>query len=281
MSQSPSCALSPADLAFFHRFGFLAIPGLVADRIDEICAAFGHVFAERGGGHDGKPHDGVARSCIVPFIDQSAVLSSLLDDPRIHAIGTSLLGDDFNYMGSDGNFYVGNTAWHSDGWHREQLHLKIAFYLEELDGDSGALRVIPGSHRVGDQYAEGLNEGINELASLGLDGARIPAQVLAVKPGDVLIFNHNTKHASFNGGTRRRMFTINLCQRYPEHRLPEFQEYVATGARFLIDHTFGPQMMATATPARMRHLEQVLANDGLLRQRTTELKALGATPSRG
>ena len=40
---------------------------------------------------------------------------SLIDDPRIHALATTLLGDDFNYMGSDGNYYVGDTGWHSDG----------------------------------------------------------------------------------------------------------------------------------------------------------------------
>ena len=38
------------------------------------------------------------------------VFSTLLDDPRIHDIAASILGDDFNYMGSDGNFYVGDTA---------------------------------------------------------------------------------------------------------------------------------------------------------------------------
>ena len=38
-------------------------------------------WGERGGGHNGRPHEGTARSCIVPFIDQSEYLSSLLDDP--------------------------------------------------------------------------------------------------------------------------------------------------------------------------------------------------------
>lgn len=38
---------------------------------------------------------------------------------RINAIATQLLGEDFNYMGSDGNYYVGDTGWHSDGWHPE------------------------------------------------------------------------------------------------------------------------------------------------------------------
>ena len=33
--------------------------------------------------------------------------------------------------------------------------LKIAFYLDPVDRDSGALRVIPGSHRLdGDRFAQ-------------------------------------------------------------------------------------------------------------------------------
>ena len=79
---------------------------------------------------------------------------ALLDDPRILAIAKTLLGDDFNYMGSDGNFYVGDTRWHSDGGHKleDPMHIKIAFYLDPLTRDTGALRVIPGSHLFGDNY---------------------------------------------------------------------------------------------------------------------------------
>lgn len=100
--QSESFQLSEQQRNFFETFGYLGFPGLLADRAAEIDAAFEGVWGERGGGHNGQPHAGTARSCIVPFIDQSAVLSSLLDDPRIHGIATALLGDDFNYMGSDG-----------------------------------------------------------------------------------------------------------------------------------------------------------------------------------
>ena len=106
-------SLSEQQIRFFETFGYLGFPGLMADRIDEITEAFEAVWSERGGGHNGQPHAGEARSCIVPFIDQSAALSSLIDDPRIHALAATLLGDDFNYMGSDGNYYVGDTGWHS------------------------------------------------------------------------------------------------------------------------------------------------------------------------
>ena len=175
--------LTEQQLAFFDTFGYLGFPGLLADRIDEIINAYEEVWAERGGGHHGRPHDGKERSCIVPFIDQHERLSSLLDDERIRGIATSLLGDDFNYMGSDGNYYAGDTRWHSDGWHPEILHIKIAFYLDTLTRDTGCLRVIPGSHKRDDVYADALAEKRGrEFVSVGYgsagragDGAGDPA----------------------------------------------------------------------------------------------------------
>src|SRR5437016_1569501 len=103
---SVALRLSPSQLAFFDTFGYLVFPGLLRDEIAAVADAFEQVFRARGGGHDGRPHDGQRRSCIVPFIDQSPRLCALLDDPRIESILASLLGDDFNYMGSDGNYYV-------------------------------------------------------------------------------------------------------------------------------------------------------------------------------
>ncbi len=91
--------LTEQQCAFFDVFGYLRFPSLLADRIDEIIDEFEALWASRGGGHHGRPHDGTARSCIVPFIDQRETLCSLLDDPNIVGIATSLLGNDFNYIG--------------------------------------------------------------------------------------------------------------------------------------------------------------------------------------
>src|SRR5262245_27668549 len=120
--------LTQQQLAFFETFGYLGFPGLMADRVDEIIREFGALWESRGGGHNGQTHDGKRRSCVVQFIDLRERLSSLLDDPRILGIATGLLGEDFNYMGSDGNYYAGDTGWHSDGWHTNIRHIKIAFY---------------------------------------------------------------------------------------------------------------------------------------------------------
>ena len=277
-------SLSPQQQRFFDTFGYLGFPGLLKDRIQGICDAFENVWKGKGGGHSGTPHNGKARSCLVPFIDQSAQLSSLLDDERIHGIASGLLGDDFNYMGSDGNYYVGDTSWHSDGWHASIKHIKIAFYLDPLTRDSGCLRVIPGSHKAGDAFADACQRHVPRSLTpegFGMHGRDLPAQALETQPGDIVCFNHNTKHASFNGSAQRRMFTINLCQRYPENRVQELRDYISGGACFWIERAYGPEMLRTATPQRMRHLEQVMANDGHLAELSKQARERMLEPARG
>jgi Phytanoyl-CoA dioxygenase (PhyH) len=274
--------LTEQQIAFFNTFGYLGFPGLMADSIDEITSEFEKVWTGRGGGHDGKAHDGKARSCIVPFIDQRERLSALIDDPHILGIATALLGDDFNYMGSDGNFYVGDTGWHSDGWHPEIRHIKIAFYLDRLTRETGCLRVIPGSHLIADSYAQNLQKNIRKSEEVwGVHGRDVPAIPLEVNPGDLLVFNHNTKHAAFGGNDHRRMFTINLCQRYPEAKIGELRQYISGAARFWIDEAYGPAMLRTANPGRLRHMEQVMANDDELPELSRQARETMAEPSRG
>jgi hypothetical protein len=274
--------LTQQQKAFFRVFGYLALPGLMKERIGEITGAFEEVFKRHGGGHDGKPHDGSKRSCIVPFPDKHEVLAGLLDDPGIHGLAVSLLGEDFNYMASDGNYYSGDTGWHSDGWHTHPMHIKVAFYLDPLTRDTGALRVIPGSHIVGDKFSNELMQVANKQFNLvGVEGPDIPCVALETKPGDVLVFNHNIKHAAFGGSGWRRMFTLNLCERYPEEKTGDLRAYMKGWARFWMTQGYEDWMIKTAGPQRMRHLEQVLANDYELAELTREAKAKMAEPSRG
>jgi hypothetical protein len=274
--------LNEQQVAFFKTFGFLKFPGLFKEEIGSIVDTFEAIWVEHGGGHNGRPHDGKARSALVPFIDQHDRLCALLDDPRILGIAKSLLGDDFNYTGSDGNYYVGDTSWHSDGWHTKYTYIKLAFYLETLDGSNGALRVIPGSHRNGDWFADTLQATVRKSdENYGIHGRDVPAFALDVVPGDLLLFNHNTKHAAFGGGTARRMFTINLSQRYAEEDLPALRTYVGGLARFWVEEAYGPKMVQGANPERMRHLEQIMANDYHLPELSAKARAEMKEPSRG
>ncbi len=275
--------LSEQQRNFFQTFGFLGFPGLLADYIDTITQAFEDIWQTHGGGHSGRAHDGTARSALVQFVDQDERLCALLDDPRISGIAAGLLGDDFNYMGSDGNFYVGDTRWHSDGWRTNGVrHIKMAFYLDPVGANSGCLRVIPGSCHTEDHFAQLLQAQTGKSQDLwGIDGSAVPAIPLETQPGDLILFDHNTKHAAFGGGNRRRMFTMNLCQHYPDELLPELRSTIGGSARFWIERVYGEKMISTAGPERMRHLEQVMANDGHLAQLSRESREKMAEPSRG
>jgi hypothetical protein len=268
---------------FFDTFGYLSLPGLLADVIEEIIEAFEQVWADRGGGHHGEQHDEERRSCIVPFIDQHPRLCALLDDERIDGLLCDLLGDDYNYSGSDGNYYAGDTQWHSDGFKQTQhRYVKIAFYLDDLDADTGCLRVIPGSHIPQDSFAETLQQHVKEIGDWwGVDGSQVPAQAMATTPGDIAVFNHNLKHAAFGGSGRRRMFTINCTQRFAEADLQIWRDYISGMARFWTDRMYGETMVSTASPARMVHLEQGMANDGHLAALSAKAREEMNEPSRG
>jgi Phytanoyl-CoA dioxygenase (PhyH) len=270
-------------------FGYLVFPGLVADRIAKIIEEFEYVFAERGGGHNGKPHDGTARSCILPFIDQTAYLASLIDDPRIDGIFVSLLGENYNYLGSDGNFYVGDTNWHSDtDWSGKmrgkppRIFYKLAFYLDPVTANSGALQVVPGSHRYGDRFAEDLQATLRlSRDKLGIRGDQVPATALESNPGDVVVFNQNTKHSAWGGSNRRRMFTINCTAHYADDEISLLRNEVAAFARFWVNSVYGDAMLNTASPARLRHLQQGLSQQDHLIEKVREAKLTMSEPARG
>ena len=280
--------LTPQQLAFMDLFGYLVLPGLMADRIDRISAEFEKVFVERGG-HYGIAHDGTRRSCILPFIDQSEYLASLLDDPRIDGIFASLLGDDYTYLGSDGNFYTGNTNWHSDadfsGQHRgapPRTFYKLALYLDPVEARTGALRVIPGSHRWGEGFAMELEQALKDpQANVGLTGDQVPAVALSSQPGDVVVFNQATKHSAWGGSTRRRMFTINCTPRYQPGEEHWLLNEIGGLARFWPDSVYGEAMRRTAGPARRVHLEQALGQDDYLAAEVAKAKATMSEPARG
>ena len=265
---------------FFDTFGFISFPGLLNDRIGKTIEAFEETWKMNGGGHNGKPHDGKQRSCCGMY--QTKEICSLLDDPRIVGIASSLLGDDYNFMGGDGNFYVGDTGWHSDGWHANVMHIKIAFYLDPLTKDTGCLRVIPGSHKVKDEFAQQLQADLGRSKdSWNMAGKDVPALALETNPGDVLVFNHNTKHAAFGGGHRRRMFTMNLCQHYPPHLIHELKSYVEGWSRFWAMEPYQPAVLADAGPGRMKHLEQLLGNFEHVRELSRKRMETELEPARG
>src|SRR5205807_155727 len=140
--------------------------------------------------------------------------------------------------------------------------IKIAFYLDPLTRDTGALRVIPGSHIAADSFAQAAGKVCNSQEKFGIHGRDVPAVALETEPGDLAIFNHNTKHASFNGSTRRRMFTLNLCEHCKTPRqIAKLKEYLSIHIPAWGPRTHSELMLRTANDRRMRHLRQVIENE--------------------
>lgn len=265
--------LSPEQVNFFNLFGYLVLPGLFSGQeMQQMTREYERVFsAEARDVIEWKhqAHYGYTRKVLPQFIDRSASLSALIDDPRIHNVFSALLGENFDYRGSDANQFENSTVWHSDTYGAlfKYLNVKIAIYLEEIGETSGCFRVIPGSHQFGDEFANRLQKMLGDNDSLkdvlGLDDIDVPSQILPTKPGDVLVFDFRLKHATCFAGTPsvRRSFTICASERIGDKDIPKLREEIKQAAKFGYRHYYGAQMMATANPERLVHLEQCMAQD--------------------
>lgn len=261
--------LSPEQRLFYDTFGFLVFRQYFSpDETAEITREFDEVLV---GALNGKPFTGEKRHMVLGCIEQRPGLAQLVEDDRIHDVIEDLLGPDFVWITSDGNFYVGNTQWHPDagglvpGYHL----IKIAFYLDPVRKDTGCLRVIPGSHR--DPLASelkqiGRRQENGPLAVFGVAPEELPAFPLESDPGDMVMFNQALWHASFGGRTGRRMFTLNFTEPattdeqvalhrrlYDGHlRHQQDNPYRA------IDHVYEPGFLAGGGPRRQRMVRQLI-----------------------
>ena len=253
--------------AFFQSFGYLILPGLLADEMDWIIEEHRNVFEKNG-----VVHDGSKRSFLVPFFDKSARLCTLFDHPNVVGVLSSLLGDDFNYVAGGGNYYSGDTNWHDDGGHRVGglVFVKFHVYLDALTRETGCIRMIPGSHLRGewrDQLQKVRLQAFSE--DLGIGGNDVPCVAAETKPGDVVVLNHTTYHASFGGGPARRHLDLNACSRArTDAEFKDLDKFIKIidGFKQQKEITRREDMiLSTASPERMRHLEQVIERERYLR----------------
>ncbi len=269
--------LSKEQERFFDTFGYLVFKGLFADEIARIQQAFDDTIAQYQSEliewrH--RAHANEKRQFLTQFIDRNEYLSSLIDDPRIHGIYASLLGDNFSYRGSDANLFECGTCWHSDtyGALLKYRNVKIIFYLDSLAEKSGCFRVLPGSQHFGDKFANKLQAFLRKndtyMDDLGLSDDEIPCQIIPTEPGDVVVFDFRVKHATcFASGRQRKMFTICAAEHLRDEDIPRLREEIAGSAKYGITSYYGDAMVRTAGSDRMLHLQQCLDNqDALINQ---------------
>jgi hypothetical protein len=211
--------LSPQQVAYFETFGFIRLRGLFANDIEGITVAFERVFEdeqnERMETYDAL--HGEERRLIVPvFIDRHEKLRQLRNDPRVQGIVQGLIGDNYEYAESDGSLFWCESSWHPDiyGAPLSKYHVKLSFYLDELHGENGAIRVIPGTNHFEGTFARTLLKhffgGTPIKDVYGVDERDIPSYTVESEPGDVIVWNYRTIHGSYHGGARRRLFSISF-----------------------------------------------------------------------
>lgn len=212
-------------MRYFETFGFVRLPGLFADDIAELTEAFEAVFAaqqEQAYETFDDMHFGRRRLSLPYFLEYHPRLKELETDPRILGVVTSLMGDGYEYRQTDGNLLWCDTSWHCDIYDSplDQFHIKLFFYLDPLGADSGALRVIPGTNFQDSAYARGLRNDLHPWSGIeehfGVTPDQIPSFAIDNEPGDLIVGNFRTIHATFGGAERRRLFTMN----YAEPRTP-------------------------------------------------------------
>ena len=231
--------LTSQQVSFFKTFGYVVLPRLFTQsEVSDITVDFEKVLDND---RKGEKFRGDKRQAVLAFVEKTETLRSLVSDDRIFLPIRQLLGDGFVWGGSDGNLYVGDTAWHPDADDAVDLkRIKVAMYLDRVTKDSGCLRLIPGSHenplhkrlkplrywRIKQAVSEGRGSVEDErkfLEELGLkvdEGEAIfgvnpedlPAAALESEPGDVVMFNQYCFHSAFGGKTGRRMFTMNFAE---------------------------------------------------------------------
>src|SRR5262245_21722905 len=134
------------DVPHFQTFGFVVLRGAfdprpLAAEIDRVMrdGLVSSTFSSDA------PGDGKIRFRYVPMMSAETPVSwSLLD--QLAPVAVTLLGGPVLPTRAKGVLYGGDTPWHADSAFAV-ASVGFAAYLEPLRAETGALRVLPGSHR--------------------------------------------------------------------------------------------------------------------------------------
>ncbi|MBT5874265.1 MAG: hypothetical protein HOH43_12670 [Candidatus Latescibacteria bacterium] len=226
----------------FEDFGYLHIPGVFADDADWIIEEYERVLQDND-----VPLQGTERRGCSNVIEGSARLCTMIDNPVLVEALSAIMGDDFNYLGSSGELMVGDGMWHPDGRFPIVRFVKVILYLDHLTQDTGALRLVPGSH-----LQNWPGENIDTQTRWGISDHEMPCVSRPNAPGDVVLFNQNTLHNSLNGGNARRLLVMGFASScHSEEEISDFKGRYASPQ-------YSDIMLETAGPERMRHLRQPL-----------------------
>ena len=200
--------LTEKQVFHFKTFGFLVLRQVFTP--NELLILNAEFEAKLAAAYEHEPFDGTKRHWVPMLGPDTPFFAGLLEDPRFCEPAEQFYGEDVFGIVCDANRYVGDTRWHPDTKSHHQYGVKFAFYLESVSAETGALRVLPGSHK--QPYHGELRQAREENR---LELAEMPAYVCESEPGDVVAFDLRLWHASLGGADDRRMSTL-VYYNYPK-----------------------------------------------------------------
>ena len=200
--------LSQSQRDAFANCGALILRGALAAELAPIEAAFERVWAGESDLPTGR------RAVLGEFLDRDPALSGIRSHAFINHLQAELVdGKTLLQTESTGNLHSGDTPWHVDGVGPGGGQVRINCYLDPVGRGTGCLLVVPGSHRYAPmQRAEG------ESLVRSLPDWYDPADAclaLESRPGDLVVIDRRLIHAARGGGSRRRMFNLDLAEDCP------------------------------------------------------------------
>ncbi len=185
----------PGQVAQFKESGYVVLRGLfdASTLGEELDRAFAEGFRSGDGVNVLSQGTGKVSFRYLPMMcERTPVSLGLLD--RLAIMAAELLGREVLPGRVKGTRYFGDTGWHRDS-DRPLATMGFLAYLEPLTTQTGALRVVPGSHA-----------DLSVPLPMGFEGGPAgPGQAIETEPGDVVAFDEHLVHGS-QGGTERRQW---------------------------------------------------------------------------
>ena len=212
--------LTAEQLRQFKTFGFVILRSVFTnDEIKTIREEFDHRAAEAS---SYEPFDGSKIQNFNMMGDDTPFFASLLEDPRFADTAEQMYGEVLG-RGAEAYRYVSNTFWHFDPGCYEAHGVNFGIYLQPLRTDTGALRLVPGSHlRPWSDELDGRSPlsyawvRQDRKRAAGNDVIRsVPGYACETDPGDVVAFDDRFYHASAGGSTDRHLCDITYLN-YPK-----------------------------------------------------------------
>ena len=253
----------------FQTFGFVVLREvLTPQEIEAVHREFELGLEEfkstqRGGGARNQLNWSNVRPDM-PFI------TGLLEDDRFVERAERLLGQNAIGFDSVSSHFAGDhSPWHPDTELKHLIGFKFGFYLQPIDGESGALRVLPGSHK--SPYYDNLFDILwpnGDSSGRNVDVRDAPAFVCVSNPGDAVVFNYQVWHGTWGGSTDRRMVAMQF------QKCPETAEEEAA----VRSHVAGHRTMMEEFGWEASHHPEWVANPGGSKRRQrwiTKLREMG------